>query len=258
MALGMGIPDRFVYCNRLGRHIQIQYNLSTSRSEGIMNPAKLSLHHIIRPTQGLDQQPPLLILLHGIGSHEGDLFSLTPYLDERFFIVSARGPITLMPGGYGWYHVEFLPDGMLINAAEEAQSRQTLINFIDEVVTAYDGDPQRIYLMGFSQGAIMSYGIMLTAPQKIAGVVAMSGRLLDEARPAQAPPGLEGFPIIVAHGAYDNVIPVRFAREARAYLETLPVALTYHEYPMAHQISEQSLSDINQWLAERLDGKAQT
>lgn len=218
-----------------------------------MNGAKLSLHHIIRPAKGLEQKPPLLILLHGVGSHEGDLFGLTPYLDERFFVVSARGPVTLMPGGYGWYHVEFKPDRMLIDAAEEAQSRQTLINFIDEAATAYDGDPHRIYLMGFSQGAIMSYGIMLTAPHKIAGVVAMSGRLLDEARPTQTPQGLDGFPIIVTHGEHDNVIPVRFAREARAYLETLPVALTYHEYPMAHQISEQSLTDVITWLAHQLD-----
>jgi len=144
---------------------------------------------------------------------------------------------------------------MVINAAEEAQSRQMLIKFIDEAVNAYDTDPKRAYLMGFSQGAIMSYGIMLTEPQKIAGVVAMSGRLLDEVRPSQAPPGLDGFPIIIAHGEYDNVIPVRFAREAKAYLATLPVAMTYHEYPMAHQISEQSLADVIKWLAQQLDDK---
>jgi len=217
-----------------------------------MIPAKLSLHHVIRPAQDGNGKPPMIILLHGVGSNENDLFGLSPYLDKRFLVISARGPVTVMPGGYGWYHVDFLPGRMEINAAEEAESRQTLIGFIDEAVTAYGADPQQVYLMGFSQGAIMSYGIMLTAPSKIAGVIAMSGRLLDEARPTQKPQGLEGFLIIVAHGEYDNVIPIRYAREAKEYLQTLPVAMTYHEYPMAHEVSEQSLRDIVAWLAMRL------
>ncbi len=218
-----------------------------------MNPASLSLQHLIRPAKGTNGNPPLLILLHGIGSHEHDLFGLTPYLDERFFVVSARGPHTLMPGGYAWYHADFLPDRVIVNSAEAAESRQTLIGFIGEAVAAYGADPRRVYLMGFSQGAIMSIGVMLTAPSTIAGVVAMSGRLLDEMKPTSAPDGLDGFPIIMTHGEYDNVIPIRFARETKDYLETLPVKLTYCEYPMAHQVSEQSLMDVIAWLGERLN-----
>src|SRR5689334_12217766 len=135
-----------------------------------MDSAKLSLTHLVRPSKQEGTKPPLLILLHGVGSNEHDLFGLSPYLDERFVVVSARAPITLMPGGYGWYHIEFQPDRMIINAEEEQASRKMLAGFIDEAVGAYHCDQKRVYLMGFSQGSIMSYGLMLSVPKKIAGV----------------------------------------------------------------------------------------
>ena len=218
-----------------------------------MKTESLSLTHLVRPGKEGGNQPPLLILLHGVGSNEHDLFGLSPYLDERFVVVSARAPITLMPGGYGWYHIEFQPGKMIINAEEEASSRKALIGFIDEAVAAYACDPKRVYLMGFSQGSIMSYGLMLSVPQKIAGVVAQSGRLLNEVRPEKIPDGLDGFPIMVTHGVSDNVIPIEYARDAKVYLEGLPVKLTYREYPMAHTISEESLRDVIGWLGDRLN-----
>ena len=219
-----------------------------------MSQGKLSLTHLVRPSKQEGEKPPLLILLHGVGSNEHDLFGLSPYLDERFVVVSARAPIPLMPGGYGWYHIEFQPNRMIINAEEELSSRKMLAGFIDEAVAAYACDPKQVYLMGFSQGSIMSYGLMLSVPKKIAGVVAQSGRLLPEVRPEKIPDGLEGFPIMVTHGVNDNVIPIDYARDAKAYLETLPVNLIYREYPMAHTISEESLRDVIDWLSVQLAG----
>ena len=83
------------------------------------------LFHLTRPPLHKDSEtPPLLLLLHGVGSNEEDLFELGQYVDPRFFIVSARGPITLMPGAYAWYHVQFLPDDTRINFREVEHSRQ--------------------------------------------------------------------------------------------------------------------------------------
>ncbi len=136
-----------------------------------------------------------MLLLHGVGSHEGDLLGLAPHLDGRFFVVSARAPITLGPGSYAWFHVEFTPAGPVINPQEAESSRLALLRVIGELVEAYALDPKRVFLAGFSQGAIMSLSVALTAPDKVAGVVAMSGRILPEVLLKMAPPeALAGLP----------------------------------------------------------------
>lgn len=214
-----------------------------------------SLIHLTRkPARPSAGKPPLLLLLHGVGSHEGDLLGLAQYLDDRFFVVSARGPLTLAPGAYAWFHVEF-SDGTPVIVPEEAErSRQTLIRFIDEIAARYDGDPERVYVLGFSQGAIMGLSLALTVPEKLAGVAAMSGRILPEVLPhTAAPERMKGLPVFVAHGTFDPLLPVDYGRSARTILAALPVALTYREYPMAHEVSSDSLADVTRWLAERLE-----
>src|SRR5579863_4212753 len=140
----------------------------------------LSLVHVTRKPLVEQETPPLLLLLHGFGSNENDLISMAPSLDKRFLIISMRAPNTLSPGSYAWFDVDFRPQGSLINAEQAEVSRQILLNFISEAVTAYGADARRVYLMGFSQGAIMSASIALTQPMLIAGAVLMSGRVLQE------------------------------------------------------------------------------
>ncbi len=222
--------------------------------------ANFSLIHLVRePLRKNPGAPPLLLLLHGVGSHENDLFALAPRLDERFFVVSARAPITLTPSAYAWFNVKLNPAGPTINAQDAEQSRQKLLAFIDELVAAYQLDPKQVYLMGFSQGAIMGLSVALTRPDKVAGVIVMSGRVLPEVLPLLATPdALKGLPILVVHGTEDQILPVqRFARPSRDILSKLPVALTYREYPMGHQVGEESLRDIAAWLKERLETKGQ-
>lgn len=179
---------------------------------------------------------------------------LSPYLDERFFIVSVRGPVTLGPGMYAWFHVLLDPIQPQINAQEADHSRITLLLFIDEVAAAYNTDPSRTYLLGFSQGAIMSLSLALTRPEKLAGVVAMSGRVLPEVLPKMAPAeAMRGLPILVVHGTEDVVLPIHHGRAARDRLSALPVALTYREYSMGHNVSEETLADVTTWLRQRLD-----
>lgn len=206
------------------------------------------------PRRTVAGKAPLLLMLHGLGSHEGDLIGLAPYVDPRFFIVSARGPVRFPPG-YAWFRTAFTEEGPIIDADEAERSRRALLEFIDAVVARHDLDPQRLYLLGFSQGAIMSLSLVLTAPETLAGVAAMSGRVLPEVLPhAVAPERLTGLPVLVVHGEFDPLLPVeQFGRFTRDALAAWPVALTYREYPMGHQVSEQSLADVTRWLTERLD-----
>lgn len=217
----------------------------------------LSLVHLVRQPIVKADTPPLLLLLHGVGSNEDDLFGLAPYLDERFLIISVRAPNTLGPGSYAWFDVDFTPQGPVIDPAQAEASREALIDFIGEAITAYSADPNQVYMMGFSQGAIMSASVALTRPDLVAGVVLMSGRILPEIQPLMAAPEkLEGLPILVIHGIIDTVLPIDHGRASRQLLASLPVELTYHEYPMGHEVSQESLAEVSSWLSAQLD-KAQ-
>ncbi len=198
--------------------------------------------------------PPLLLLLRGIGSNEHDLYGLAPFLDKRFLIISVRAPNTLGPGSYAWFEADFTPQGPVINPEQAEASRITLITFLKEAITAYGADPKQVYLMGFSQGAIMSASVALTQPKLVAGAVLMSGRILPEIRPLIASnEELSGFPFLVVHGTVDMVLPITHGRASRELLSSLPVDLTYHEYPMGHEVNQESLSDVTTWLTEQLD-----
>jgi phospholipase/carboxylesterase len=217
------------------------------------NPTLLT-HLVQRPRRPAGAAPPMLVLLHGYGSNEHDLFGLAPYLDPRFLIVSARAPHMLMPGGYAWFELEWTDAGVVLDFAQAEASRELAAGFVGEAAAAYGADPRRVYLCGFSQGAIVGAGVALTEPELVAGAVLMSGRVPEQLRPRIAPPErLAGKPFLVVHGVYDEVLPIANGRASRALLETLPVALTYKEYPMAHEVSAASLADITEWLAARLD-----
>jgi len=220
-----------------------------------MSKSRLALKHLVRrPDGGGQAPPPLLLLLHGVGSNEDDLFTLAPYLDRRFLVVSARAPVALDYGGYGWFRIDFTSRGMVADAEQAKESLRLLPGFVDELVETYGADAGRVYLMGFSQGAMMSLALTLTRPEKVAGVVAMSGRLPQQVLEREPDPeALNGKPVLITHGLYDPVLPVENGRAARDYLARLPVVLAYREYPMQHEVSAESLRDVAGWLTERLD-----
>lgn len=221
-----------------------------------MNKGTLSLTHLIRePAEEAVGPPPLLLLLHGVGSNERDLMGLAPWLDGRFFVVSARAPITLGYEAYGWFRFEFTPNGPVVSDPREvANSYHLILRFMDELPGAYGVDPDRAYLVGFSQGTIMGLSVALTRPDKVAGIVAMSGRFPDAIRAQIAPPEkLRGLPILLQHGTEDPVLPIHYGRAARETLDGLPVRLDYSEYRMGHHVTQESLADVSAWLTARLD-----
>jgi phospholipase/carboxylesterase len=222
-----------------------------------MSPEPLSLTHLVRePLVNAPGAPPLLLLLHGVGSNEQDLVSLAPYVDERFLVIAARAPLTLRAGSYAWYHVTFGPEGPVYDPAEPEASRKALIHFISEAVDAYGVDPRRVFVGGFSQGGAMTYSLAVTVPELLAGAVIMSGRTIPEMAERMAPTEkLDGLPVLVVHGTRDTVLPLSFGHALREQLSALPVALTYREFDMAHEINSESLEVVLDWLKDRLNEK---
>ncbi len=212
------------------------------------------IYTIQRPPQYQDAAPPLLLLLHGFGSNEHDLMGLAPYLDKRLHIVSARALYDIGMG-YAWYYLYGVPGSLHADSASRAHSLEVLTKFLADLPGRIGADPRRVYLMGFSQGAVMSMALALTSPQLVAGVVAISGYLDEEIVPRVQPETLTHLDMLVMHGTYDDLLPVILGRRASDYLKTLPIRLDYREYPIAHSIHPQGLLLIQQWLQERLNGQ---
>lgn len=205
-----------------------------------------------KPRQASDGPAPLLLMLHGYGASEGDLFDFADEVDPRFHVVSARAPLALPWGGFAWYHLGGAPGRLIPDAVSRTKGLELLERFVPELPARLGTDPARTYLLGFSQGAIMSLALAMRRPAAVAGVIALSGYMDPELMPATAPAELQGMPILQIHGSYDDVIPVKAAHLTRELLAGLPVRHSYHEHPVGHGIHPDGLTAIQGWLAERL------
>ncbi len=211
-----------------------------------------TIHTIERkPRAASDGPPPLLIMLHGYGSNEHDLFDLGEYLDPRLHIVSARGVLNL-GFGFAWYHLGGAPGNLVPDPASRARARDMLARFVADLPGRLGSDPQRTYLLGFSQGAIMSLALAAHIPGQLAGIVPVSGYLDPGSLDGPLPDAMAELPILQIHGADDEVIPIAAARRTRDMLSPLARRYTYQEYPVGHTISMDGLQLIQRWLGERL------
>ena len=218
--------------------------------------AQLSLVHRVRGPEvagTAGDRPPLLLLLHGVGANELAMVAIASEFDPRFMVISARSPIEVDSFAFAWFHVTFTPDGPVIDGDEAAEAWIHVARFIDEAVAAYDIDPTQVFITGFSQGGIVALATMLTSPEKVAGVVCMSGRLPPEVLPHVVPPErLRAKSVLIVHGTGDETLPVEYGRRAYATLNEFPLDLQYREFDMGHTTTETSLSTVSAWLTERL------
>ncbi len=212
----------------------------------------LSLEYLIRePKIKLDKNP-LLLLLHGYGSNEADLFSFASELPDEYYIISARGPYDLQYGSYAWYAINFDADeNKFSDLVQAKESRDLIARFIDELITNYPIDPKNVSLLGFSQGAILSYAIALSHPEKIKNIIALSGYANEDMMEENYEKNdFSNLRIFHSHGTVDQVIPVEWARKTSPFLKNLKIDATYKEYPVGHGVAPQNFYDFRNWLIE--------
>jgi phospholipase/carboxylesterase len=209
----------------------------------------VTLEHLERPPAA--EPEGLLVLFHGRGADEHDLFPLLDVLDpdRRLLGLTPRGPLSLPPGGAHWYAVREIgyPDPSTFLPTYE-----TVSAWLDAVAAETGIGPQRTVLGGFSQGAVMTYALGLgRARARPAALVALSGFV----------PTVEGFeldlepplpPVAIGHGSSDPVISVEWGRRARALLEGAGADVLYRERPLPHAVDPQFLAELAPWLASAL------
>jgi phospholipase/carboxylesterase len=212
----------------------------------------LSLHHIVREPKIKKDKNPLLLLLHGYGSNEEDLFSFASELPDDYYVVSVRAPYDMQFGSYAWYAINFDADENKFSDIGQAKtSRDLIANFIDELIRNYPIDSKNVSLIGFSQGAILSYAVALSYPDKVQRLVAMSGYVNTEiAIDDFENNALHKLKIFASHGTVDQVIPVEWARKSIPVLENLGIEVIYKEYPIGHGVSPQNFYDFKNWLLQ--------
>jgi phospholipase/carboxylesterase len=187
-----------------------------------------------------------LVLLHGRGADENDLFPLLDVLDpeRRLHGYTPRAPLALPPGGAHWYVVPRVgypdPDTFW-------SSYRELVAWLDAL--PYD----RVVVGGFSMGCVMSLATSLGAelerrPVAVCGfsgfVPVVDGWAVDASRPLP--------PVALGHGTLDGVIDVEFARRARDQILAAGGDVLYREYPLPHAIDPRFLTVVRDWLWERL------
>ena len=212
----------------------------------------MKLTYLIKEPKIKLEKNPLLLLLHGYGSNEEDLFSFANELPNNYYVVSARAPFDMQYGSYAWYAINFDADENKFSDVEQAKiSRDLVASFIDELVDKYPIDSENIALVGFSQGCILSYAIALSYPEKIQRVVAMSGYLNPEMlQQDYLKNNLSKLHVFISHGTVDQVVPVEWGRKAKPFLDNLGIESVYKEYPIGHGISPQNFHDFKEWLSK--------
>ncbi len=192
------------------------------------------------------KRPPLLVLLHGRGADEDDLFSLALAIDSAVAVASVRAPLPTDEGGYTWS--DSRTPGRYIGES----LRASLIWFQAwlDTLTAGRPEPQDVYLLGFSAGMAMASALVLDQPARYAGAILLSGALPFDTDLSITKNRLAGLPIFYGHGSFDRVIPADLVARSIMYLrESSGAKLDEHSYPIAHEISAAETSDIGAWLA---------
>lgn len=198
------------------------------------------------------KNPPLLILLHGYGSNELDLFSFADELPETLVIVSLRAPYEMGHGGYAWYDINLDSKNNKFSDLNQARkSLQKITTTIDYIKTKHNTNPNNTFLLGFSQGAILSYALSFNFPNKIEHVIALSGYLNSELIPKENTQKIHT-DYYISHGVVDQVIPVEWARKAGPFLDSKGLKNEYSEYPVGHGVAPQNFFSFKKWIENRL------
>ena len=197
------------------------------------------------------ENSPILFLIHGYGSYEGDLFSFAQYLPKNYHIIALRAPIVLAEGSYAWYTITFDEDmNKWSNDEEGIQSRNLIISNIEHHLKRLNSSKKNVDLLGFSQGAILSWSLGMSYPKSINRIMALSGfynpKLDQESSESKA--DLKCFS---SHGIIDPVIPVAHTRIGINNLREKGVSVAYKEYDAPHTISPDNFRDLLQWLQSK-------
>ena len=229
---------------------------NSQRPKGKISPIEISppLEYLVRPATVKGTQSPLLVLLHGYGDSAPNFSGIGTYFDPRLTVACLFAPQDLQNDRFAWYTIDFSTPELKGNVAEAAIAQEKILATIEAITYTHNVDPEQVYLLGFSQGTIMSLNIALTNPEKIKGALLFSGKMLDGLSDKIVDkPRLKDLQLFLTHGITDEVLGIEDGRAIHATLKALAIEdLTYSEFNAGHTIPQEQLQEAMTWLAERL------
>lgn len=207
------------------------------------------LKYVIQEPKIKTDKNPLLVLLHGYGSNEADLFSFAQDIPENFYIISFRAPLTLDFGGYAWYEINFMDAKKFNNVPQAKQAVGEIINSIMELSKTYFFDLTSVWLCGFSQGCILSYALALNSPELFKNIIGLSGYLDEEiVGKITLNEHHHRLNFYISHGIQDVVIPIEWSRKAPEVLKNYGLSVNYNEYNSGHGLNAKNYNDMLDWI----------
>ncbi len=204
-----------------------------------------SLQHSVFLSSTTAEKYPTIIAIHGRGTDENDLVPLVLSLPlPNVLLITPRAPFPFPYGGFHWYDLagEGIPEPNTFR-----KSTEMLQKFVEEVKRGYPVDAKRLLLLGFSQGSVMAYTTALLNPTSFLGVAALSGYVPHRSGLPLKLTNLNGFPVFISHGSEDQIIPARLGRQSAELLRRAGASVTYREYPMGHEVREETMRDLTEW-----------
>ena len=214
----------------------------------------VSLAYEMKTPKELSKDSPILILLHGYGSNKKDLFGFANKLNENLVVACPQAPITLQNNRYAWYNLNLNASKNRYQYEDVQLAKKEIVKFIQEIKKKYGLSKSKVFVGGFSQGAIMSLYLGLSEPELIDGVIALSGHLYPEVRKAiKHNPNLSDLKIFMSHGKQDNVLSFEKAEEGYHYLNNHGIKVDQFWYDSKHQITSENFRDLRSWLDKQLE-----
>ena len=206
------------------------------------------LEYKIRKSAIENQKNPSIILLHGYGSDENDLFSFAEHLPKKYTIISLRAPFETPMGGYCWFSINF--NNSNEKWSDHKQAYQSILNLesqIDFFIQKYNLEPDQIDLLGFSQGAVLSWALLLDFSIKINRAVCLSG-YIDKSLLKEDIYSYRDIIAYSSHGTNDPVIPFDWAKTSIESLKENNPNVVFNSFQDAHNVSQENFQSILNWL----------
>ena len=211
------------------------------------------IHNVRLPEAAGPSRPaPAVVMVHGWGGDESVMWIFKQAAPAGVALITPRAPLDLGEEGYAWFRhngPKTRPEPASLTAGIAHLHR-----FLTSLPELYPIDPARLVLIGFSQGAMVSNGLVLTHPNRVIGMASLAGSFPEVPEAMPEADLLAGFPVFIAHGTRDEIVPLSAARQTREAYTWLGAEITYGEYAVGHKMNVQAIKDLKAWLAKVIIG----
>ena len=210
----------------------------------------ISFDYSVKESLSFDKDDKVIIMFHGYGSNKDDLFSFAKFMNPNFLIISVQAPIQMDYNSYCWWSLNYNNDMQLQMDVKEAENSLNELNrFISEDLSVkYNFVLNQVYLLGFSQGCMISYALSINFPKNYKKAVGLSGKIPHEIINFDEKFDYSNHNFFCSHGLNDQVIPIEIGRESDRWFSEKNIDHKYLEFESAHGINSENFEQMNLWL----------